>query len=53
MKLLVIEEGYPFVEEMLRGFFNGPYVVIGRLDGHLPRVGELNPNVVAASLGLP
>ncbi len=50
-KLLIIEEGYPFVEEMLRGFFNAPYKIIGRLDGHLPRVGELNPNLVASALG--
>ncbi len=50
-RLLVIEEGYPFVEEMLRGFFNAPFRVSGRLDGHLPRAGELNPNLVAASLG--
>ncbi|HYW97163.1 MAG TPA: thiamine pyrophosphate-dependent enzyme, partial [Bacteroidales bacterium] len=50
-KMMVIEEGYPFVEEMLRGFFNAPFIVNGRLDGHLPRVGELNPNVVAKALG--
>ncbi len=29
-EILVIEEGYPFVEEMLRGFFNSPYKVIGQ-----------------------
>ncbi len=51
-EILVIEEGYPFVEEMLKGFFNAPYKVKGRLDGHLPRVGELNPNLVASALGL-
>ena len=50
-RLLVVEEGYPLVEEMLRGFFNGPFNVSGRLDGRLPHAGELNPNLVAESLG--
>lgn len=49
--LLILEEGYPLVEEMLRGFFNRPYKVKGRLDGTLPRDGELNPNIVARALG--
>ena len=49
--LMVIEEGYPFVEEMLRGFFDTPYLIHGRLDGYLPRMGELNPNLVASALG--
>ncbi len=52
-KLLVLEEGYPIVEELLRGFFNDGLTVHGRLDGTLPRDGELNPNLVARALGLP
>ncbi|HOW21383.1 MAG TPA: thiamine pyrophosphate-dependent enzyme, partial [Tenuifilaceae bacterium] len=51
--LLVIEEGYPMVEEMLRGFFNVGKPIHGRLDGTLPRDGELNPNIVAKALGFP
>lgn len=51
--LLVIEEGYPMVEEMLRGFFNIGKPIHGRLDGTLPRDGELNPNIVARALGFP
>ena len=50
-RLLVLEEGYPYVEEMLRGF---PYVnerISGRLDGSLPREGELNPDHVFRALG--
>jgi len=51
--IMVIEEGYPVIEEQLRGLLNRGLVVKGRLDGVLPRVGELNPNLVANALGLP
>jgi indolepyruvate ferredoxin oxidoreductase alpha subunit len=51
-ELLIIEEGYSFVEEMLRGFFNrdNPVKIKGRMDGLLPRSGELNPGKVAEAL---
>ncbi len=51
--ILVIEEGYPVVEEMLRGFIGDGKQVLGRLDGTLPRTGELSPNIVGAALGFP
>ena len=51
-KLIIFEEGYPFVEEKLRGFFNAPYQVNGRMNGVVPRDGELNPNLVAKALGI-
>ncbi len=51
--ILVLEEGMPFVEEMLKGFFEGPHKIKGRLDGTVPRDGELNPNIVRLALGLP
>jgi indolepyruvate ferredoxin oxidoreductase alpha subunit len=50
-ELLVIEEGYPFIEEMMRGFPGNGLIVKGRLDGTLPRDGELNPNIVAVAVG--
>jgi indolepyruvate ferredoxin oxidoreductase alpha subunit len=50
-QLLIIEEGYPMVEELLRGFLNKEKRIHGRLDGTIPRAGELNPNIVAAALG--
>ncbi|MGC9343781.1 MAG: indolepyruvate ferredoxin oxidoreductase, partial [Bacteroidales bacterium] len=31
-EILVLEEGYPVVEEMLRGFFNEPFKIKGRMD---------------------
>lgn len=50
-EILILEEGYPLVEENLRGFFNKPYSIRGRLDGSVPRDGELNPDLVAEALG--
>ncbi|MEN6453979.1 MAG: thiamine pyrophosphate-dependent enzyme [Prolixibacteraceae bacterium] len=50
-EILVMEEGFPLVEEQLRGFFSNGIPVRGRLDGTLPRCGELNPDSVAKSLG--
>ncbi len=49
--LLVLEEGYPFVEEYLRGVIFNENKIHGRLDGTVPRDGELNPNIVAKALG--
>ncbi len=50
-KILVIEEGYPIVEEMLKGYLTNDKVK-GRLDGSLPRDGELNPRLVGKALGI-
>jgi indolepyruvate ferredoxin oxidoreductase alpha subunit len=51
--IMVVEEGYPVIEEQLRGLLNRGLIVKGRLDGVLPRMGELNPNLLAKALGLP
>lgn len=51
-EIMVLEEGYPLVEEQLKGFFARGKKILGRLDGTLPRVGELNPDLVAAALKL-
>ncbi|MDR0742809.1 MAG: indolepyruvate ferredoxin oxidoreductase [Tannerella sp.] len=50
-ELLVLEEGYPFVEAQLKGFLNKGLKVHGRLDGTLKRDGELNPDAVGRALG--
>jgi indolepyruvate ferredoxin oxidoreductase alpha subunit len=50
-EILVLEEGYPFVEEYLRGVVDCGLIIHGRLDGTVPRAGELNPNIVARALG--
>lgn len=51
-KLLVIEEGMPFIEEMLKGYLERGIKVAGKLDGTLQRDGELNPNLVAEALNI-
>ena len=50
--ILVMEEGQPLVEERLRGVFPTEITVKGRLDGTLPRDGELNPDAVRKAVGL-
>jgi indolepyruvate ferredoxin oxidoreductase alpha subunit len=51
-EILVLEEGMPVIEELLRGYLNNSLKIKGRLDGTVPRDGELNPNIVARALGL-
>jgi indolepyruvate ferredoxin oxidoreductase, alpha subunit len=51
--VLVLEEGYPFVERMLRGLLAPPIPVHGKESGALPADGELTPDLVRAALGLP
>ncbi len=52
--ILCLEDGFPFVEEQLKGFFGtGVGIPVhGRLDGTLHRSGELNPDKVAKALGM-
>ena len=55
--ILVMEEGQPLIEERLRGILydpeaKGARIIKGRLDGTLPRTGELNPDSVRKALGL-
>ena len=50
-EILVIEEGYPLVEELLTDYFEKGTRIHGRLNGALPRRGELNPTLVAKALG--
>lgn len=50
--VLVIEEGMPFIEKQLRGLIPGKNVIAGKFSGALPRVGELNPDLVRTALGL-
>ncbi|MFH0880671.1 MAG: indolepyruvate ferredoxin oxidoreductase subunit alpha [Lentisphaerota bacterium] len=51
--VMVFEDGYPMVEQQLSGLVSGGPVVRGRLDGSLPRQGELDPFVVAKALSIP
>ncbi len=51
-EIIVLEEGGPMVEEVLKGYFSEGKLVKGRLDGTLPRDGELNPDLIAKALGM-
>lgn len=52
-ELLVLEDGYPLVENMVRGLFGLEGVrVKGRMTGEVPRTGELNPDNVRSALGM-
>ncbi len=50
-EVLVLEDGQPFVEEQLRGLLDLGNIA-GRLDGRVPRVGELTPDNIKPALGL-
>ena len=49
-EILVMEEGQPVVEELLRGMVPSSVQVKGRLTGDLPRMGELTPDAVRIAL---
>lgn len=56
--VLVLEEGQPLIEERMRGILYDPEDrrctrILGRLDGTLPRTGELTPDCVRKAVGLP
>ncbi len=50
--IIVIEEGYPIVEELLHNYFDENDKIKGKLSGKLPLTGELTPNSVAKALGI-
>ncbi len=50
-EILVLEEGFPVVEEQLKGFLGRGLVIHGRLDGTIQRDGELTPDAVGKALG--
>jgi indolepyruvate ferredoxin oxidoreductase alpha subunit len=52
--VLVLEDGYPFIEREIRGLFGIPgKTVLGKLSGALPASGELSPDIVRRALGRP
>lgn len=50
-EVVVMEEGAPFIEESLTGVLENKYIVRGRLDGTLPRDGELSPKLIKMVFG--
>lgn len=51
-EILVLEDGQPFVEELVKGFLGKGKKVMGRLDETIRRDGELNAEKVAKALGM-
>lgn len=52
-EVLVLEEGAPLLEESLSGILENSYRIGGRLNGLLPRDGELDPLLVKKALKIP
>lgn len=50
-RILVLEEGAPFVEQLLHGPLGPSGKILGRMTGALPRTGELDPGRVAVAFG--
>ncbi|MBP1541337.1 MAG: indolepyruvate ferredoxin oxidoreductase [Prevotella sp.] len=48
-QVLIVEEGQPFIEDIVRGAADLQHVH-GKLDGTLPRTGELTPDIVKQAL---
>jgi indolepyruvate ferredoxin oxidoreductase alpha subunit len=51
-RVLVLEEGAPILEESLKGVLENKHQIDGRLNGLLPRDGELDPLLVKRALGM-
>ena len=51
-EVLVVEEGYPLVEELIHDYFDNNSKIMGKLNGSLPLTGELTPNIVAKAIGM-
>ncbi len=51
-RVLVLEEGYPYVERLLRGIVPPDVEILGKESGHVPADGELTPDIVRQALCL-
>ena len=51
-RVLVLEDGYPYIERQLRGLVPSSVEIQGKESGHLPPDGELTPDIVRVALGL-
>ncbi|KAF5048520.1 hypothetical protein DSECCO2_449310 [anaerobic digester metagenome] len=51
-QIMVLEDGYPMVEELIAGLLHRGIKVSGRFDERIPRTGELNPNIIARAFGM-
>jgi indolepyruvate ferredoxin oxidoreductase alpha subunit len=51
-RVLVLEEGSPYVERALRGILPTKIDILGKETARVPMEGELNPDIVRVALGL-
>jgi indolepyruvate ferredoxin oxidoreductase, alpha subunit len=51
-KLVLLEEGYPYVERYVRGVLPQDIEIVGKVDEMVPPTGELNPDNIRKALGL-
>lgn len=52
-RIIVIEEGYPFVERFLKGVLPQTVKIDGKLNDTIPHLGEITPDICRIALGLP
>ncbi|MGL1894268.1 MAG: thiamine pyrophosphate-dependent enzyme [Spirochaetaceae bacterium] len=52
-RIIVIEEGYPFVERFLKGILPQNIEIDGKLNDVIPHLGEINPDICRKALELP
>lgn len=52
-KILVLEEGSPYIERFLRGLLPTAQIIQGKMDNTLPLIGELNSDIIKKALGIP
>ncbi|MGK5083311.1 thiamine pyrophosphate-dependent enzyme [Bdellovibrionota bacterium FG-1] len=51
-RVIVLEDGFPYVERLLRGIIPPAIEIHGKLSGHVPLEGELSPDSIRPALGL-
>jgi indolepyruvate ferredoxin oxidoreductase alpha subunit len=51
-RIVIFEDGYPYLERQLRGIMPPAVEIQGRESGEVPADGELNPDIVRRALGL-
>jgi len=51
-RVLILEDGYPYIERYVRGVVSPTARIMGRETGEVPAGGELDPDVVRHALGL-
>ncbi|MFP4363136.1 MAG: indolepyruvate ferredoxin oxidoreductase [Spirochaetia bacterium] len=51
-RLVILEEGFSFIEKMVRGILPADMGISGKIDGTVPLEGELNPENIHPALGL-